>query len=61
MTIDPGYWITTAPSGERVATKVDGTGVEIKDALVSKATDPQTRQVCKLDNIVKQEHRYIYF
>ena len=43
--IDPGYWITTTPSGERIATKMDGTVVEIKDALVSKATDPQTRQV----------------
>jgi hypothetical protein len=45
VTPDPGYWITTTPSGERVATMMDGNQIPIKQALVCKATDPQTKQV----------------
>ena len=43
--VDKGFWITTMPSGERVATQA-GTGkVPVRGAQVCVASDPQTGQV----------------
>ena len=38
-------WVTTMPSGERLCTKLDGTKIKVKNALVSTATDPKSQQV----------------
>ena len=40
-----GEWLTTMPSGERFLTRLDGTQLPVKDALVCSASDPMTRQV----------------
>ena len=40
-----GQWVTTAPTGERVSRKLDGTDVEVENALVSYASDPESGQV----------------
>ena len=44
--VKPGQWLTTAPSGERVLTRLDGAPLPVKDVLVCTATDPHTKQVC---------------
>ena len=46
---DKGFWITTLPSGERIATQAAGGKVPVKGAQVCVASDPQTGQVgdCK--------------
>ena len=40
-----GEWLTTMPSGERFLTRLDGTQLPVKDALVCIASDPMTKQV----------------
>ncbi|XP_067947410.1 sperm-associated antigen 17-like [Watersipora subatra] len=40
-----GQWITTAPTGERVGLKLDGTAVQMENALTSYASDPESRQL----------------
>ena len=41
-----GYWITTLPSGERLAVNsADGSAVPVKHALISETCDPATKQV----------------
>ncbi|XP_074656457.1 sperm-associated antigen 17-like [Tubulanus polymorphus] len=43
---DPGEWITTLPSGERICTKPGDTELlEVKDVLLSVATDPESKQI----------------
>ena len=43
-----GQWVTTSPTGERVGKKLDGSAVELSNALVSYASDPESGQVCVL-------------
>ncbi|CAH1225250.1 SPAG17 [Branchiostoma lanceolatum] len=38
-------WVTTSPSGERVATKGDGTPFDVKPALLCQASDPESGAV----------------
>eukprot|EP00058_Branchiostoma_floridae_P014404 XP_002599892.1 hypothetical protein BRAFLDRAFT_120607 [Branchiostoma floridae] len=38
-------WVTTSPSGERVATKGDGTPFDVKAALLCQASDPESGAV----------------
>lgn len=40
-----GQWVTTAPTGEQVGCKLDGTTLKPSKALVSYASDPESGQV----------------
>jgi len=42
---DKGYWITTLPTGERIANRLNGASVEVQNAVLCVASDPQTLQV----------------
>ena len=52
--------VTTLPSGERLGHHLDGKAIEVKDALICVATDPQTGQVrvlrreetCRMPNTI---------
>jgi len=46
-----GQWVTTAPTGERTGRKMDGTTLELPNALISYASDPESGQVrwCSLN------------
>ena len=45
--VPSGFWITTRPTGERICTRLDGSKIPIKPALISVASDPSTNQVLK--------------
>ena len=40
-----GFWLTTCADGERLCTRLDGSKVPVKRALISMASDPATSQV----------------
>ncbi|XP_046333573.2 sperm-associated antigen 17-like isoform X4 [Haliotis rufescens] len=39
-----GTWVTTYPSGDRMAIRSDGTAEELKPVMICVASDPETRQ-----------------
>ena len=43
--VEKGFWITTTSTGQRVVTRLDGSNVDVKDALISSSSDPMTGQV----------------
>ena len=55
--VNKGEWLTTMPSGERFLTRLDGTQLPVKDALVCIASDPMTKQVTTEGSFILKRKR----
>ena len=56
--VPTGFWITTDPDGDRVCTRIDGSRVPVKRALISTASDPATNQAMRTreDHVITVTH-----